>query len=276
MRETQSFHLHRLPWGETETAAGSTMRLIVLDDDGDMLEKIENALWVWPHKLLTAAHIEEAIVLSEQEPPAAILISVDRNKIREAKSIPLLRRRLPAIPIVAVISPDQSAASQRYLDQGADALLLREDADRPTLHDLITSLARSRDDSPGDRRSPRFELARPWRQSEIVGALICDAKGTVVDANGTLAGWLGYEDADGLRGKSFPRDVLAHRDDWIRWIEVAGDTAAFLHSDAGIVTRDGRSLRLSAEVFAAPGCPSHIQAVFKDPAGRAAGAAGKD
>ena len=83
MRETQSFHLHRLPWGETETAAGSTMRLVVLDDGGDMLEKIENALWVWPHKLLTAAHIEEAIVLSEQEPPAAILISVDRNKIRE-------------------------------------------------------------------------------------------------------------------------------------------------------------------------------------------------
>jgi CheY-like chemotaxis protein len=267
MRDSQALHLQRMSLGGTDSPAAGPMRLVVLDDSGDMVEKIENALWVWPHKLLTAAHIEEAIGFSEIEPPAAILISIDCNKIREAKSIPVLRRRLPRIPIIAVISQEQSACSRRYLEQGADALLLRDDADRPTLHDLISSLSRLRDDSAGARRCPVHELARPWRQSEIVGALICDAKGTVLDANGTLAGWLGYADAKALRGRSFPRDVLANRADWGRWLEVAGDTAAFLHGDAGIVTQDGRSLRLCAEVFAAPDCPSHIQAVFKGPVG---------
>jgi CheY-like chemotaxis protein len=276
MRETQALHLQRQPWGEKGTAAEGCMRLVVLDDDGDVVQRIENALWMWPHKLQTAAHIEEAIGLSEQEPPAAILISIDRNKVREAKSIPLLRRRLPQVPIVAVISQDQASSSQRYLEQGADALLLRDDADRPTLHDLISGLARVRDESPEGRRPPLPGLARPWRQSTIVGALICDAKGTVVDANVTLAGWLGYEGADALRGRSFRRDVLADGDDWARWIEVAGDTAAFMHTDATVVTRDGQALSLYAEIFAAPGCPNHIQAVFKNPAGQAAGTRDED
>jgi PAS domain-containing protein len=270
MRDTQTLHLQRMPPGGTDRSTAGPMRIVVLDDGGDTVERIENALWVWPHKLLTAAHIEEAIGLSEQEPPAAILISIDSNKIREAKSIPALRRRLPKVPIVAVVSQHQAASSRRYFEQGADALLLREDVDRPTLHDLISGLASIRNNSPAaGRRCPPFELARPWRQSEIVGALVCDAKGTVLDANGTLAGWLGYADAEALRGRSLPREVLADRNDWVCWIQVAGDTAAFLRSELSLVTRDGRMLRLVAEAFAAPDSPSLIQAVFENPAGRA-------
>lgn len=268
MRDTQALHLQRTAPAGTDGPATGPMRLVVLDD-GDMVERIENALWVWPHKLLAAAHVEEAVGFCNQEKPDAILISIDCNKMRESKSITALRRRLPQVPIVAVISHEQSASSHRYIEQGADALLLRDDADRPTLHDLIASLSRVRNDSPSGRRSPFFALARPWRKSEIVGALICDSKGIVLDANGTLAGWLGYASAEALRGRSFPREVLADCDDWSRWIQVAGDTAAFLQSDAGIRTSDGRSLRLCAEIFAAPDCPSHVQAVFKDPAGQA-------
>ena len=113
MRDTQTLHLQRMPPGGTDRSTAGPMRIVVLDDGGDTVERIENALWVWPHKLLTAAHIEEAIGLSEQEPPAAILISIDSNKIREAKSIPALRRRLPKVPIVAVVSQHQAASSRR-------------------------------------------------------------------------------------------------------------------------------------------------------------------
>lgn len=265
MRDTQALHLQKMPLGDTDRSAVGPMRMVVLDDGHDLVERMENALWVWPHKLLAAAHVEEAIEICKQETVAAILIAVDRNKMREAKSIPALRRRLPEVPIVAVVSAEQATSAQRYLEQGADALLQREDADRPILHDFISGLVRGRADSRPGRRSASFVLGRPWRQSEIVGALICDSKGTVLDANGTLATWLGYEDVEALRGRSFPCDVLADRDDWTGWLQVAGDTAAFLQSEAGIITRDGRPLRLYAEVFAAPGCPSHIQAVFKDP-----------
>lgn len=272
MRNTQALYRQSELLATPEHSAPGPMRLVVLDDGGELIYRIENALWIWPHKLLRAAHIEEAISYCEQETPAAILISIDCNRIREEKSVPALRRRLPRVPIVAVISRKQSASPQRYLEQGADALLLRDDAHLPTLHDLISSLSRVRDDSVAVRRSPFPALARPWRRSEIVGALICDAKGTVLDANGTLATWLGYEDVDALRGRSFPRDVLVDRDDWSGWLQVAGDTAAFLQRDAGIVTRDGHSLQLCAEVFAAPGCPNHIQAIFQSPA-RTAGTA---
>ena len=266
MRNTQALHLPRRSLDGNDRSAVGPMRLIVLDDDGDLVEKIENALWIWPHKLLAAAHVEEAIEFCTHDTPAAILIAVDVNKIREAKSIPALRRRLPEVPIVAVISREQSASSHRYLEQGADALLLRDDAHLPTLYDLIAGLSRSRDERSASPRLPFPALACPLQQSAIVGALICDVQGTVLDANGALAGWLGYADAQALRGRSWARDVLTDREDWTRWIQVAGDTSAFLRSNAGVVRQDGRSLRLCAEIFAVPDSPRHIQAVFKAPA----------
>ena len=173
---------------------------------------------------------------------------------------------MPEVPIVAVISREQSASSHRYLEQGADALLLRDDAHLPTLYDLIAGLSRSRDERSASPRLPFPALACPLQQSAIVGALICDVQGTVLDANGALAGWLGYADAQALRGRSWARDVLTDREDWTRWIQVAGDTSAFLRSNAGVVRQDGRSLRLCAEIFAVPDSPRHIQAVFKAPA----------
>jgi PAS domain S-box-containing protein len=180
------------------------------------------------------------------------------------KSIPALRRCLPTVPIVAVVSQTQFAAPGMFLDQGADALLMREDAHRPTLHDLLISVRRSPDIAKTATRTHVPELALPWRQSKMLGALICDVTGSIVDANRSLATWLGFANTDELRGRNVLHDLLKNRDDWVSWKQVAGDTSAIIHQESAVAAKNGQVLWTKIEVFAAPSSPSHLQAVFVD------------
>ena len=219
---------------------------------------------MWPHKIALTANVEDAVRLCQHLTPSAILVAVDRNEASETKSIPALRRRLPNVPIIAVVSRKQFVAPGKFLDQGTDALLMHEDAHRPTLHDLLVSVQRKPDVVKTATQTHAPELALPWRRSEMVGALICDVTGSIVDANRSLATWLGYPNTDGLRGRNVLRDLLKNRDDWISWKQVAGDTSAILHHESEVATKNGQVLCTKIEVFAAPNYPSHLQAVFVD------------
>lgn len=254
---------HSIDSSDSDVASGF-VRILVLDDDTEIISQLENALWVWPHKVSLVANVEEAVRLCQHLVPSAILISVDRNKINKTISITALRRRLQRVPIIAVVSQRQFVAPGKLLDQGADALLKREDAHRPTLHNLLMSVQRNPDDAASATRIHIPALALPWRQSEIIGSLICDITGSIVDANRTLATSLGYSSVDDLRGKNVLRDLLINRNDWIDWKLVAGDTSTVRHKDSGVVARNGQILSMQVEVFAAPNHPSHLQAVFVD------------
>lgn len=244
--------------------ASGLIRILVIDDDSELLDQLENALWVWPHKIVPTATVEDAIRLCRHLTPSAILVSVDADKSSETRSVPALRRRLPTVPIITLVSPGQYIEPGRFLDQGADALLLREDAHRPTLHDLLISVQRNPDSEPRAARVNTPELALPWSQSEMLGALICDITGSIVDANAPLASWLGYSNPDDLRGRNVLRNLLTNRDDWARWIQVAGDTSAIHSENTGVIARNGQMLWVRLEVFAAPKHPSYLQAVFTD------------
>jgi PAS domain-containing protein len=109
---------------------------------------------------------------------------------------------------------------------------------------------------------PKMPL--PWRESSMIGALICDISGTIIDANYFMSKCLGYPEMDSLLGKCVWRDLLSSRADWSPWKEVAGDMTALLHQSIGITAKNGQILWMNVEVFAAPSFPSHLQAVFVD------------
>lgn len=264
MRNLQVLRNQRSIDSNSSDVASGLIRILVLDDNTEIISQLENALWVWPHKVSLVANVEDAERLCQHLLPSAILIAADRNKVSKTISITALRRRLQHVPIIAVVSQRQFVAPGKLLDQGADALLMREDAHRPTLHNLLMSVQRNPDEAELATRTQVPALALPWRQSEIIGSLICDITGSIVDANRTLATSLGYSSVDDLRGKSVLRDLLINRNDWIDWKLVAGDTSAVRHKDSGVAARNGQILWMQVEVFAAPNHPSHLQVVFVD------------
>ena len=264
MRNVQVLRRQRsIDSGSSDVASG-LMRILVLDDDSEIIGQLENSLWVWPHKVALTANVEDAVRLYQHLTPSAILVAVDRNKASETNLIPALRRRLPTVPIIAVVSRKQFVVPGKFFDQGADALLMRDDAYRPTLHDLLMSVQRNPDAAKTSTRTYTPELALPWRQSKMLGALICDITGSIVDANRSLATWLGYPNTDELTGRNVLHDLLRNRENWISWKQVAGDTSAIIHQESAIAAKNGRVLWTKIEVFAAPSHPSHLQAVFVD------------
>ena len=264
MRNVQVLRRQRSIDSGSSDAASGLMRILVLDDDSEIIGQLENALWIWPHKLVQTANVEDAVCLCQHLTPSAILVAVDRNKASVTKSIPALRRRLPTVPIIAVVSETQFAAPGMFLDQGADGLLMRNDAYRPTLHDLLVSVRRNPDTAKTATRTHVPVLALPWRQSKMCGAVICDVTGSIVDANRLLATWLGYPNTDELRGRNVLHNLLKSRDDWISWKQVAGDTSAIIYQESAVAAKNGQLLWTKIEVFAAPSRPSHLQAVFVD------------
>ncbi len=264
MRNVQLLCKQRSIESGSSDVASALMRVLVLDDDREIIGQLENALWVWPHKVALTANVEDAVRLCRHLTPSAILVAVDRNKVSKSNSIPALRRSLPDVPIVAVVSRKQFVAPGRFLDQGADALLMREDAHRTTLHDLLVSVQHDPDTVKTATRAHVPTLALPWHRSEMIGALLCDVSGSIIDANRTLATWLGYPNIDEMRGRSVLRNLLTNRSDWVLWRQVAGDTSAIFHQETGVAARSGQILQMQLEVFAAPSHPSYLQAVFVD------------
>jgi len=264
MRNAHMLHQHgSIESGGSDVASG-LLRILVLDDDSEIVGQLENALWVWPHKVALTANVEDAVRLCQHLTPSAILVAVDRREASKTKSIPVLRRRLPAVPIIAVVSREQSIAPGKFLDQGADALLNREDAHRHTLHDLLTSVQHNPCAVKTAAQTHAPKLALPWRRSEMLGALICDVKGSIIDANCALATWLGYDNAEELRVKNVLRNLRIRRSDWDFWTQVAGDTDAILHQETGVAAKNGQLLWMRLEVFASPNHPNYLQAVFVD------------
>lgn len=264
MRNIQSLRLQSsIDFDGTETAS-ELLRVLVIDDDTEIVGQIENALWVWPHKITYTSSIDDAVRLCRHLTPSAILVALDGSTSNRVRAVPALRRRLPAVPVIGVVSPRQYAEPGKFLDQGADSLLLREDAHRPTLFDLVTSARRKRESSSQPLRKEAPELAMPWRESRMLGALVCSISGIIVDANERLATWLGYSGPDTLRGRNVRQHILANTNDWSTWTQVAADTDAIFHQQTSIETMSGQHLRVELEVFAAPRHPSHLQAVFAD------------
>lgn len=245
-------------------ASNELIRVLVLDHDRETRERIQNALWTWPHKIAEAQSVDEAISLCRHIEPAALMAAIDFPDGYFGRTISSLRERLPQVAIVALGSGAEGKTVGDILAQGADAFLLRDDIHCSTLHDLLTRIQQTQQITCTTEKLRMPQMSVPWRESKMIGALICDISGTIIDANACMASWLGYPDPDLLFGKCVWRDLLNSRADWSAWKKVAGDTKALLHQPISVLTDDGQNLWMKVEVFAAPSFPSYLQAVFFD------------
>ena len=240
------------------------VRILVLDDDPGTPQLIENALWTWPHRIAMAGCAADAITVCRHLEPAALIVSLDFAADRSQTVIAALRNELPNTVIIAFTASADAPNRATLLDLGANAVLTREELQRPTLHSLLMRLRQEpvNDDVPAIRAD--VSLALPWRESKIMGAVICDTGGTVKAANQCLAIWLGYEDAASLIGKCIWRDLLSSPADWSPWKAVAGNVSTVVQCSAAVRAHNEQLLWMDIEVFAAPNSPAEIQAVFVD------------
>ena len=250
---------------ETEVSLdGELIRILVLDHERATLERLENALWIWPHKVANANSVDEAVIMCQHLTPTALIADVNFAGSHNDNTITTLRKRLPQVPIVAMGSRLDDVAVVKILDQGADAYLPREELHRPTLRDLLQTIKRA----PESIGAPDFpggpQMSLPWRDSKIIGALICDITGAIIDANHCIASWLEYSNAKELVGKNVSCDILDSQSDWSAWKVIAGDTATLLYQSTTVKAKNGQFMWMMLEVFAVPSSPSHLQAVFVD------------
>lgn len=240
------------------------IRILVLDHEPETLERLENALWIWPHKVVNAKSVDEALKMCQHLTPTALIADINFAGNHSGNTITTLRKHLPQVPIIALGSKSDDVTAGNILDQGADAYLPREELHRPTLHDLLQRIQRAPESSKALDFPVGPQMSLPWRDSKIVGALICDITGTITDANDCIARWLQYSNADALLGKCVWRDILNSQTDWSAWKKIAGDMAALLYQSTAVKAKNGQLLWMKLEVFAAPSFPSHLQAMFVD------------
>jgi CheY-like chemotaxis protein len=249
---------------EVVSIDNTLVRLLVLDNHPRTSQQLENALWIWPHRIAVARDGEEAINMCQHLEPAALIVALDFPSDHAAGIVGALRDELPKTVIIAIGTTVDTANPGRVLELGANAVLTREELQRPTLHDLLIRL---RPQPPDDLEKvvlAEIAMGLPWRDSQIVGALICDIRGTITTANECLSGWLDYPGAAALCGKNVWQDILNCRGDWVSWKSVAGDMTALLHQSVTVKARNEQLLWMNVEVFAAPDSPTHIQAIFAD------------
>ncbi len=264
MKSTQRFCTQRLRQEIDMPEDDGLIRILVLDHQRDTLERLENALWVWPHKVANAKSVDEALKMCRHLMPTALIVAINFADGYNGSTITTLRKQLPQIPIIALGSSSDNVTPSNVLDQGADAFLLREELHGPTLHDLLRRIQRTSESANASHFPLMLEMPLPWRESKIIGALICDISGTITDANDCIARWLQYSNADALLGKCVWRDILNSQADWSAWRKIAGDMTTLLYQSTSVKAKNKQLLWMKVEVFAAPNSPSHLQAVFVD------------
>ncbi len=240
------------------------VRIIVLGNDPETPRLIENALWTWQHRIAMASCAADAITMCRHIEPIALIVSLDFSADRSETVIAAIRSELPTTVIVACGSSVSASIRGRLLDVGANAVLTRAELQRPTLHSLLIRLRQESPDHVVQDARVDTKMGLPWRESKILGSVICDIGGTVIAANECLAGWLGYPQPSSLIGKCIRRELLSSPADWATWKTVAGDINAIVQCLATVKASNNQSLWMEVEVFAAPNSPTNIQAVFVD------------
>ena len=264
MKSTQKFRTQRLRQEIDMPEDDGLIRILVLDHERETLERVENALWVWPHKVANAKSVDEAVKMCRHLKPTALIADINFAGSHSGNTITTLRKHLPQVPIVALGSRSDDVTPGNILDQGADAYLPREELHRPTLHDLLRRIQRAPESIKALDFPVSPQMSLPWLDSKIVGALICDISGTIIDANHCIARWLEYSNAEELIGKKVWCDVLGSQAAWSAWKTIAGDMTALLYQSTSVKAKNKQLLWMQVEVFAAPSSPSHLQAVFVD------------
>ena len=115
----------------------SLIRILVLDHERETLERLENARWIWPHKVANAKSVDEALKMCRHLMPTALIVAVDFADDHNGSTITTLRKHLPQLPIIALGLSSDKVTMDNARDLFANSFLPREERLCYPLHDLV-------------------------------------------------------------------------------------------------------------------------------------------
>ncbi len=76
MKSIERFHTERFHQEPAVPVNDDLIRILVLDHERETLERLENALWVWPHKVANAKSVDEAVEMCRHLKPTALIVGI--------------------------------------------------------------------------------------------------------------------------------------------------------------------------------------------------------
>ena len=226
------------------------VQVILLGYDAGTAEAIDKALWMYSHRVLVAGSTEQAIRMCSSVLPDALVVATDDTD-GNRQYIAEIRYALPSVSIIALSSRSGSPTHHELLGQGADAVLYRDRASIPVLNNVLGRLRLCKGEINWPCIFPPPRLPSAWQNTDVVGALVCDISGKVIDANRLLASWLGYASPTPLIGKLAWRHLLYCVKSWPEWREVTDQLIQFSPSSATVRGPGGQVLTMRIDVFSA-------------------------
>lgn len=100
-------------------------RVLVVDDEPDMLENVSRILHRSPYACVKAGSVMEAIGILDRDPPDLILTDLRMPGFDGLTVVREARRRLPGVPIILVTAYVTDSAVQEAIGAGAAGVLAK-------------------------------------------------------------------------------------------------------------------------------------------------------
>ena len=228
-------------------------RVVVLGECVEAIATIHMALWLWPHEVVTANDATEAVRLTGRLTPDAIIVtdpvfySVAQSLILEPRSQEF------NVPVIVLYPYGCSPPRGSVLEREAYAVLAGQAKNIPVLQYVLARARRSPCEAFWRANDLPPRLPPIWRDSDTVGALICDNSGAVIDANETIAKWLGLGSRRRLVGREVGRDLKFRKRAWPEWEQLSAGLRQLIQGSWSVRGPDERMFTVQSDVLASPG-----------------------
>lgn len=103
------------------------MKIVIADDDPEILGMLSKALWAAGFEPLLASDAMHVIVYAQQHKPAAILLDINMPAGSGMGALKLLKmsRKTKPIPVIVMSATADAAAPAQALEMGAAAFLAK-------------------------------------------------------------------------------------------------------------------------------------------------------
>lgn len=94
-------------------------RILVIDDDPDVLATLQEMLRMLDHDVLIARDAAEGLTAARAGRPDVVVLDLNLPGQSGTDFLPVLRERFPRLPVIAVTAEDRPGTQQRVQDLGA-------------------------------------------------------------------------------------------------------------------------------------------------------------
>jgi DNA-binding response OmpR family regulator len=99
------------------------MTVLVVDDDIDMARMLKDTLERYSYRVIVSEHPGDALFLAEKDRPDAVVLDKEMPDMNGLELLPLLKDRLPGVPMILVTAFGGSRVAAEAFACGADRYL---------------------------------------------------------------------------------------------------------------------------------------------------------